>query len=70
MLDKMKGIGDGWQNIHVLILNTWKNIRKWNNEVCQMSHICVFSMLLNNYVKIRWCIKLVVTIFILIYVWL
>jgi hypothetical protein len=24
MLDKMKGIGDGWQNIHVLILNTWK----------------------------------------------
>jgi hypothetical protein len=54
MLHEMKGIGDGWQNI----------------EVCQMSHICVLSMLLNNYVNIRWCIKLVVTIFIIIYVWL
>jgi hypothetical protein len=54
--------------IHLLILKTWKNIQECNNDVCQISHICVLFMLINNYVNIRWCIKLVVTIFIIIYV--
>jgi hypothetical protein len=54
MLHEMKGIGDGWQNIHLLILNTWKSIQEWNNEVCQISHLCIFFMLINNHANIRW----------------
>jgi hypothetical protein len=49
MLLEMKRIGDGWQNIRLLILNTWKSIREWGNEVCQISHICILFMLINNY---------------------
>jgi len=70
MLHEMKGIGDGSQNIPLLILNTWESIQEGNNEVCQISHICILFMLINNYVNIRWCIELVLTIFIIIYVWL
>jgi len=29
----MKGIGNGRQNVHLLILDTWKNIPERNNEV-------------------------------------
>ncbi len=70
MLHEMKRIGDGWQNIHLLIPNTWKSIREWSNEECQISHICMLFMLINNYVNMRWCIKLNATNFIIICVWL
>jgi len=70
MLHEMKRIGDGWQNIHLLIPNIGESIWEWNSEVCQISHICKLFMLINNYVNMRWCIKLVLTILILICVWL
>ncbi len=33
MPHQMKGIGNGRQNVHLLIPNIWKNVRKRNNEV-------------------------------------
>jgi len=70
MLHEMKRSGSGWQNIHLLIPSTWKCIQEWNNEVCQISHICIFFLLINNYVNMRCYIKIVLTIFSIVCLWL